>query len=343
MSKFFLSAVALFIILTLPACASTPAPDPVATRPPSEKPPQPTPTSPPPGLCDPPLASLPDAPLVIGYQPNYRPVDVRIGSCLTDIMYFSIEPLLDGGLDTSYFDQEKLDLLKLMRERYGVRLHLSLGGYGRSTHFGAMVSRFDARENFVGALAYFLTQHEFDGVDFDWEFPETQVEYDGYVTLLNELSEKIKPEGILLSITFYPYDDLNLLPFQEFDRLQIMSYDRGPQHATFDQAVADVELFLSQGVAPEKIILGLPFYGRVTQPPFDFYTYAEIVDQFKPTDDQEEVQGIFFNGVQTVQRKTCFAVQNGLGGIMIWELGQDTSQHTLLRAIHQAALGSCPE
>jgi GH18 family chitinase len=54
------------------------------------------------------------------------------------------------------------------------------------------------------------------------------------------------------------------------------------------------------------------------------------------------VDGIYFNGIDTVQKKVCYVRQNGFGGVMIWELGQDTADDSsLLRAASQAAKGNC--
>ena len=36
-----------------------------------------------------------------------------------------------------------------------------------------------------------------------------------------------------------------------------------------------------------------------------------------------EAGGFYFNGIKTIQQKTRYAKEIGLGGFMIWELGQD--------------------
>ena len=49
----------------------------------------------------------------------------------------------------------------------------------------------------------------------------------------------------------------------------------------------------------------------------------------------------YFNGIDTIRKKTAFARSQGLGGVMIWNLGQDTDDaSSLLRAIHAALAGS---
>ena len=55
-----------------------------------------------------------------------------------------------------------------------------------------------------------------------------------------------------------------------------------------------------------------------------------------------EVEDIYFNGIQSVQRKTRYTYKNNFGGVMIWELGQDTVDETsLLRAIYESVNENC--
>jgi hypothetical protein len=79
-------------------------------------------------------------------------------------------------------------------------------------------------------------------------------------------------------------------------------------------------------------------------PPNKAYTYAEIVELYHPAPTVDEVENIYFNGSETIGQKTCFAKRMGLGGVMIWELGQDTSDHTsLLRATFQGITSECEQ
>jgi GH18 family chitinase len=121
-----------------------------------------------------------------------------------------------------------------------------------------------------------------------------------------------------------------------------MSYDRQPRHSTYEQAVQDLRKFIDAGIPREKLILGLPFYGRKVTAPYEEATYADIVAKYHPASDVNEVDGIFFNGIGTVQLKTCHAMSKNIGGVMIWELAQDTMDKTsLLAAIKRAIFEGC--
>ncbi|NIS81222.1 MAG: hypothetical protein GTO14_13695 [Anaerolineales bacterium] len=275
---------------------------------------------------------------VIGYLPDYRSLEPSWGNCLTDLIYFSAEPLANGGLDTHRLNPETLQSLRDVRERYGTRIHISVGGFRRSDNFSEMATNSRARKNFVENLVAFCKQYDLDGVDFDWEFPENETEFQSYIALIREVQQR----GLFVSVALYPTEDLVIQPYLVADRIHVMSYDRGAQHATFQQAVEDLQLFTNNGIPKEKLMLGIPFYGRQTSAPSTSFAYSEIIEQYHPPPDSDEVAGIYFNGITTVERKTCYAQENGYGGIMIWELGQDSGDETsLLRAAFRAVIGGC--
>lgn len=118
------------------------------------------------------------------------------------------------------------------------------------------------------------------------------------------------------------------------DWVNIMAYDHDGRHSTIEGAQADVRLLLDMGVPAKKITLGLPFYGRSISNRDQATTYRDIVDQHHPAADIDEVAGIYFNGPATIRRKTEWAIQSQLAGVMVWELGQDApGAQSLLKVI----------
>jgi GH18 family chitinase len=280
--------------------------------------------------------------LVIGYLPEYRQLNPDWGKCLTDLIYFSIQPMPDGGLDTSALSAETLQMLQEMRRTYGIRIHISVGGWKRSDNFAPMATRPKTRKTFVRNLLSFCLENDLDGADFDWEFPENEGEIRAYADLLTEVKAAFRPRGWIVSVALAPSAQIDLRPYAAVDRIHIMSYDRGVKHATQEQAQQDTALFLSAGATQEKLILGMPFYGRTMTPPYKDYPYAEIVERYHPSPMSDEIENIYFNGIGTIQRKTCLAKTMGLGGVMVWELGQDSLDSTsLLGAIYQAVTTEC--
>jgi chitinase len=302
----------------------------------------PTPTPAPSGFCA--SSGKPkNGFLVIGYLPDYRDLNPEWGNCLTDIVYFSAQPMPDGSLDTSLLSESTLQALLAMKGRYGTRIFISLGGWERSQGFAPMVADPRVRKKFEDNLLAFSLAHALDGVDFDWEFPENAVQYQGYTSLLQEIKTAFQPHGMLISMALSSDADIYRPVYQYADRIHVMSYDHPGLHSTYDQAVQDMNNFVAGGFARANLFLGVPFYGRPMDNPDDEFTYAELMQQFHPAPDQDEVHGIYFNGIDTIRRKTCYAMNNGFGGIMIWELGQDSADNTsLLRTVYQAAVNGCP-
>merc|ERR1712007_308594 len=87
------------------------------------------------------------------------------------------------------------------------------------------------------------------------------------------------------------------------------------------------------GISPKKIALGLPSYGRHKTSQGMVLTYSELQERYGPiTSDRDEAGGYLFNGQTTAAKKTKIALELGLGGVMVWEVGQDTRDETSLLA-----------
>ena len=112
--------------------------------------------------------------------------------------------------------------------------------------------------------------------------------------------------------------------FAAADTVNIMAYHHKGPHATFEAAQADVKAIIDQGVPGEKIVLGLPFYGRHVSKDEVTLPYRQIVARYKPAPYVDEGRVDLF---RTARKRSAArpnsAPEHRLGGIMIWELGQD--------------------
>jgi GH18 family chitinase len=189
----------------------------------------------------------------------------------------------------------------------------------------------------------FAIAYDLDGVDFDWEFPKDEAQFVNYVALLTETHAAFSERGLLVSVALPADASFPLGEFAVVDRVHLMSYDRGEKHATYQQAVLDVQSFLNAGIPADKLILGLPFYGRNTSPPYKVLSYGEISSIYSPAPNVDEINHVYFNGLDMIQKKTCYGMETGLGGFMVWELAQDaTDSASLLQRIYQLAKGFRP-
>jgi len=189
-------------------------------------------------------------------------------------------------------------------------------------------------------MAWQTSQEEqIDGVDFDWEAPRNSKDLQGYELLLRESYEELYlKHDILLSVALHPQQKYRVLA-RWVQRVNIMAYDmssaqsnhHAPQEALHD-AITE---FLGAGFPPNKLVLGMPAYGRNARNPNQVQTYAEIVDailQADPAADHKTItrndqwKGFFFDSPRLVKRKVDYAIKHSLAGVFFWELGQD-KQH----------------
>lgn len=293
-------------------------------------------------LTPPLLLAAPDlAPAfrVVGYLPDYRatefdPISARM---LTDVIVFSAEPTKEGGLDLTRLKAVPWEKLRAFKTKARVRLILCVGGWDRSSGFSSIVASEGRRSAFVKAAVRLCLEERLDGLDLDWEHPKAASEQEGYGKLLADLRAGFRPHGLTLSVTMAAWQKLPAEGFAAVDWVHLMAYDHPGRHATFEDAEADVKALLDAKVPAEKVVLGLPFYGRHSKKPEQTLTYREIVARHRPGDDVDEVDQLYFNGPRTVRRKTEFARTSHLGGVMVWELGQDApGERSLLRTIREA-------
>ncbi|XP_070161615.1 uncharacterized protein [Polyergus mexicanus] len=278
---------------------------------------------------------------------------------------------------------------------------LAIGGWNEgSSRFSPMVADPARRREFVKNAVKFLRQNHFDGLDLDWEYPAFRDggkprDKDNYANLVQELYEEFERESsktgrpkLLLSMAVPAgieyidkgYDVPRLNEYLDF--INLLSYD---YHSAYEPAVNhhsplhpleedneynyDAELtidytishLLEKGASADKIILGIPTYGRSYTlfneeatdlgSPADgpgvegdatrekgYLAYYEICENIAESDKWVVVQpnpkamGPYaFNGNQwvgyddedIVRLKARYVNEKKLGGIMFWSIDND--------------------
>ncbi|MNG02729.1 Glycosyl hydrolases family 18 [compost metagenome] len=141
------------------------------------------------------------------------------------------------------------------------------------------------------------------------------------------------------------FDNINSAALNAFDFINIMSYDStGPwtpdnpgQHSSFNNAQDGINFWHKlHNIPSEKLTLGVPFYGyNFTYANVTSGSFSQIVEVEIQFADQDEIGKIYYNGRQTIAQKVQFASEN-TGGIMIWEVAQDSfGEYSLLDVIHK--------
>lgn len=198
---------------------------------------------------------------------------------------------------------------------------------------GTVESLKNHMEKLTSTLAAFLQEAGLDGIEFDWEFPRGKTEWELFSRFLVELKKKLAPGGKLLAVALADWG-VHLSPeaVRAIDELSYMAYDiidLNGYHSSFGRAaVRAVEYAEKCGFRREQINLGLPYYGRPTYQGEYWPLWKDAkVGYWQNYDPQLTFDGIemdaYYNCPGMVADKTAFALQMGLGGMMIFPLNAD--------------------
>ena len=299
--------------------------------------------------------------------PEYKTGNVdwaRVAQRATDLILYSVEPSSDGGVvHVPHVPPEVLEAARLAREHHpGVRLHVCVGGPGKSAAFGPVVINLSVRRSLIKELVRLAVDEDLDGIDFAWDGDVNPSLDSGYAQLMTELkeaaakAEDFTKKELVVTMMVQPGEE-HPQAYGAADYIHLMSYDNCTkvpcQHSTYENAQANVQEMLALGAEPSKLVLGIPAYAREKNDPEEVRSYNEILRDGGPVPlDQDEVspekhrtmrehmeqhvgKTWYFNSVGTVVKKAEYAVQQGLAGVYVWEAGQDASirSYSLMAAL----------
>lgn len=275
---------------------------------------------------------------VVGFETSW---DGSVGSIqfnkLTHVIYAFLVPNSDGSLQ-AIDDPSKLQSLVSSAHAAGVKVIISC--QTTASTWGTLAYNSGYVSTFVNNVMGFVNQYGLDGVDIDWEFPSPapSASANNYANLLAQLSSTLHGHGLLLTadVASWGSEASGVLSsvFNSVDWLNIMDYDNsnGVGQSTLASVTTALNYWEGQGLPASKAVMGVPFYGD----PNGQYTFAQLVSMgANPYDDSWNGYG--YNGITTIQEKAQLCLQDGLGGMMIWELGGDaTGSDSLLSAMYAA-------
>ncbi|HCT80282.1 MAG TPA: glycoside hydrolase family 18 [Micromonosporaceae bacterium] len=290
---------------------------------------------------------LPNGFKSVGYMPSWsgNVNSIQYGK-LTHINYAFVLPNSNGSLQ-AVPDPSKLSSLVSLGHANNVKVSIAIGGWnnGNDSAFEALAGNSTARTNFVNNLVNLVNQYNLDGVDMDWEYPDPGTSGNNYTLLMQQLSNAMHSRGKLLTAAVVSEGDtangVQPAVFGYVDWLNIMAYDGGSPHANYNWSVNSINFWKSRGLPAGKTIMGVPFYSRP-----GYFTYSALVgmDPANANRDCTTAGGAqqCYNGLPTIRSKTQYMMANG-GGMMNWELSQDTNNSTsLVSAIYETATGGTP-
>jgi chitinase len=282
--------------------------------------------------------------VLVGYLPEYRipAITPQQLAPLTDVMIFSATINRNGQVDTSSITPDCWNQIQDLRAKQNSRWYLTVGGWERSAGFANAAATPQSRDHLAKQLIELCQKHSLAGIDLDWEHPHNETEVANYALLLQLIKQQFALHQLQLSIAVAGWQQLPVDGWNAVDRVHLMAYDNPGEHATYESAVRDIASLTKQGVPAQKIVLGLPLYGRKLANPNEAKSYADIWQEHSPEPSSDTSDGYSFNGRKTVARKAALVIQQHLAGLMVWEVSQDASGEQSLLALMKSELGLKP-
>ncbi|HBX69423.1 MAG TPA: hypothetical protein DEH25_08580 [Chloroflexi bacterium] len=288
-----------------------------------------------PVLTETPSTPQPEPFRIVGYVTQAAIVEMIPFDLLTHINYAFLIPNADGTF-AAIPNGWKLESIVDNAHQQGVRVLISVGGWGWDTQFETVAADPALRAVFVSELTAFVDQYQLDGADIDWEYPDPGQSAQNFLALIRELRAAMPDKLITTAVVAQGSTGDGILPetFAIFDFVNMMAYDGGEPHSPYALAEKAFDYWLGRGRPPEKAVLGLPFYAHP-----NFTSYRKIVESDPQAANLDEFDylgvKLDYNGIPTIERKTRLAMQRG-SGVMIWTVEYDsTTDLSLLSAIHR--------
>ena len=274
---------------------------------------------------------------VIGYLPSYRmeTVDSIDFSALTHVN-LSFMTYKDGTL-TSGFSDEDVQKIKAKCEAANVKVLIAIGGGGGFDTSDKPFETAKKRTNVINQIMTYVDKFDLDGVDIDIEVSDTDGIWVNFEKFIAELSGRLKAEDKLLTtaVSGWFTSKITEKTYTYFDFVNLMTYDEHAGDgdlASMDCVLDMIKLFLGKGISKDRMTIGVPFYGYGKGGWGDAYTYAEILAKNPDAKYKNYCEGIYYNGEAAIRAKAELSKE--YGGIMIWELGQDSfDDNSLLKVI----------
>ena len=246
--------------------------------------------------------------------------------------------------------------------------------------FSALAKSDEYRKAFAKDCRDFCSKWGIDGIDIDWEFPglswsghacDPSVDVENHVLLMKQLRETL---GTRYMLTYAGYvknvietdegrkyiDIAAVDPYVDFVNVMTYDMDAAPHHqsalrdkSAYVDCERAIKAYTDAGVAASKLVLGIPFYGRISfdkSPGAIDYNKIILLDKndykIDNWDSDANVPYVTYKGTyycgydneKSIAIKGDWIRSLGMKGMMYWDYNADDNQHTLCKAVWQAVM-----
>lgn len=294
--------------------------------------------------------------------------DMPIPDCsvLTHINYAfgNVNKTYDG---VTIQHPERLRQLVELKKDHQIYIVLSIGGW-TAGGFSEMASTERRRKAFARDCKRIVKDYNLDGIDIDWEYPSSNeagissspADIDNFTLLMKELRKALGKDYLLSCATIADARFVDFKAIEPYvDLVNIMMYDVGnpPFHhaALFRSEMSGrvtaqeaLQAHLDAGMPVNKLVLGVPFYGRSVKGFGDtsYGALAKRTDVTRMWDDVAKVpylvkKGEFvctYEDAESLAWKCWFIKETGMRGAMYWEYRCDDEAGTLRNAVWKGVM-----
>lgn len=268
-------------------------------------------------------------------------------------------------------------LLALRQDNPDLRVIVAIGGWGQDG-FSDAAQTPSSRYNFAREINALIKQYNLDGIDIDWEYPSNSAagiksrpeDKENFTLLLTAIRDVIGYDKWLSvagtgdkAYINQSVEIDNIAPLINY--FNLMSYDftageTGPNAKKHQSNLYDSNLsipgysvdamvrnLIAAGMPSQKILLGVPFYGRLgatitksyDQLRRDYinkngYTYKFDKDAQAPYLEREGELAMSYDDLLSIYIKSQYVIDNCLGGIFSWMAPYDRA-NILARAMNE--------
>ena len=224
---------------------------------------------------------------VVGYYPQWvvgnlqaNEIDLNV---VTHVIHSFAWPNENGSI-SSYDGMFGSGISDTIHNQ-GAKFLLSLGGWGNHVGFEVISGDGDLRELFIYNLASILMTNQYDGIDLDWEFPDSEMDRENLNLLVSEMDsifaiinqDWMITMSVPVSNWFGQWHDFEFL-VNHIDFFNAMTYGThgnwsshsGHLSPLYPSPPSDADgscyaymnyLSNTRGIPKNKINMGMPFWG----------------------------------------------------------------------------------